>query len=271
MTTSKRLPVARGLVSAMCLLGATAAEAGCLDGDKASPPAPGARRAEIQINLCPAEGGLPALVSALGFAPEPTGTMAVWLYDDADRSLFKVHGVRLRLRIPAKVEKAELTLKLGNQDCARAEPDLAADEDYKCEYDMHGAALPALGTVSFTRRNVPAKLVSAPQAADSAVLAGALSPGQIKLLTERVPGVLPLSPAVKAQPQRQLDSYKNKKTHGPGLGVSWPVPKAGEPRVEYEFKVDSSLAAACRVDMVNLLKRKNLNLCADQGTPTSSR
>ena len=110
-------------------------------------PAPGARRAEVQINLCPAEGGLPALVSALGFAPEPSGTVAVWLYDDVDRSLFTVHGVRFRLRIPAKAEKAELTLKLGSQDCARAEPDLAADEDYKCEYDMHGATLPALWPV----------------------------------------------------------------------------------------------------------------------------
>ncbi len=271
MTTSKRPPVARGLVSALCLLGATATPAGCLDGDKAMSPAPGARRAEVQINLCPADGGLPALVSALGFAPEPSGKMAVWLYDDVDRSLFKVHGVRLRLRVPAKAEKAELTLKLGNQDCARAEPVLAPDEDYKCEYDMHGPTLPALGTVSFTRRNVMAKLVNAPQAADSALLSSALSPGQIKLLTDRLPGVLPLSPAVKAQPPLQLDSYKNKKTHGPGLGVSWPMPKAGQPRVEYEFKVDSSTAAACRVDMVNLLKSKNLNLCAEQGTPNSSR
>ena len=34
-------------------------------GDKAMSPAPGARRAEVQINLCPAGGGLPALVKLL--------------------------------------------------------------------------------------------------------------------------------------------------------------------------------------------------------------
>ena len=80
-----------------------------------------------------------------------------------------------------------------------------------------------------------------------------------------------MSSAIKAQPQIQLDSYKNKKAHGPGSGVAWPVPKAGEPRFEFEFKVDSSTTAACRVDLVNLLKRKNLNLCAEQGTPSTTR
>ena len=268
MTTSKTLPSARGLVSAMCLLGATATQASCLDGDKAAKAA-GAPRAEVQINLCPEKEGLPALVSALGFAPNPTDTMRVWLYDDAARSLSKVHSLRIRLRIRANVEMAELTLKLGNQDCKLDAPPTLANEDYKCEYDMHGDTLPTLGTVSFTRSDVPAELVKAPQAADGAVLFRALSPGQIKLLTERVPRVLPLSPAVTAQPQLQLDSYKIKKS--PGLGVSWPVPKAGQPRVEYEFKVDSRTAAACRVDMVNLLKSKNVIICADQGTPTSTR
>ena len=53
--------------------------------------------------------------------------------------------------------------------------------------------------------------------------------------------------------------------------MAWPVPKAGEPRFEFEFKVDSSTTAACRVDLVNLLKRKNLNLCAEQGTPSTTR
>jgi hypothetical protein len=73
--------------------------------------------------------------------------MDVWLFDNAGLSLFE-RGLRLRLRVQGK--RAELTVKIANQDCSGVDATMVPPKLGKCEIDMHGER--ASGTVSLTRR-----------------------------------------------------------------------------------------------------------------------
>src|SRR5215468_4612559 len=84
-----------------------------------------ATKAEIQIGLCaPPE----RIVHALHLQPRGA-PIDVWQFDDAALTLLE-RGARLRLRV-SKDGGSEFTLKLANQDCARADPKLMPSREGK--------------------------------------------------------------------------------------------------------------------------------------------
>ena len=101
-------------------------------------------QAEVQIGLCsPAD----QIVQALDLRPRGA-PIEVWQFDDAALVLF-AHGLRLRLRRAAD-GRSEFTLKVADQDCAAAKPELIPSGEGKCEYDVYGTS--RAGAVSLTRK-----------------------------------------------------------------------------------------------------------------------
>ena len=101
-----------------------------------------ATRAEVQIELC---SPFPDIERSLKLRPDGD-PIEVWLFDDAGLTLFD-RGVRVRLR--AKGKRAELTIKVANQDCARIDAKMVPPKVGKCEIDVHGASM--AGAVSLSR------------------------------------------------------------------------------------------------------------------------
>jgi len=98
---------------------------------------------EVQIQVCSPFADVERSLN-LRAEGDPTD---VWLFDDAALSLFE-RGLRLRLRVQGK--RAELAVKIANQDCSHADASMVPPKLGKCEIDMHGERVS--GTVSLARR-----------------------------------------------------------------------------------------------------------------------
>ena len=95
----------------------------------------------MQVALCE-----PHDVLERKLALKPRGSAyQTWLFDDASLSLLD-RGVRLRLR--SKPDGAELTLKVGGQDCDALPRGAVPKREGKCEFDVYDGT--AEGVVSLT-------------------------------------------------------------------------------------------------------------------------
>jgi hypothetical protein len=183
---------------AMLAVAMVAGQSSAMEGKSPPLSALGAS-AEIQIGLC---APTDQIVRALDLQSRGT-PITVWLFDDDALTLLQ-HRLRLRLRV-APSGKAELTVKVGDQDCKRIDPKRIPPGEGKCEYDMHGASM--AGAVSITRG------LSVKSTND--LLAGhlppsrALSPSQERYLREVV-GFWPLPPEIRRLGPIEVQRYRTK-------------------------------------------------------------
>jgi hypothetical protein len=215
----------------------------------AGPPGATEARAEIQIGLCaPAERIVQALDLGPGGAP-----VEVWLFDDAALTLFG-RGLRLRLRV--NDGRAEFTLKVADQDCARLHAKVVRPAEGKCEYDVHGTSM--AGAMSLTRR------LSTKSSGD--LLAGRvgpaqiLSPSQVDYLREVVK-FWPLPSGIRALGPTQIRSYRSRS----GLyDIDVSRLPTGEQFVEISRKVPVADAARAMRTMGADLSNAGVETCPDQ-------
>jgi len=214
-------------------------------------------KAEIQIGLCaPPE----RIVQALDLQPRGA-PIDVWQFDDAALTLLE-RGVRLRVR-GSKDGSSEFTLKVANQDCARANPELIPSGEGKCEYDVYGET--ASDTVSLTRR------LSADDTA--ALLAGRvaamqmLSRAQIRYLRE-VAGVWPLPPDLRSLGPIRVQAYRTK---GAAYDIDVSELPAGEQYAEISRKVPRADAARAMKIMEERLSRAGVEQCAGQSSQAGEK
>ena len=209
-------------------------------------------RAEIQIGLCaPAD----RIVQALDLRPGGT-PIEVWQFDDTALVLFG-RGLRLRLRVAAD-GRAEFTLKVADQDCARIDAKLIPSGEGKCEYDVYGTG--TAGAVSLTRsldatstRDLVAGLIAPAQA---------LSVSQIRYLRETV-GLWPLPPGLRALGPMQVKTYRAK---GKAYDIDISQLPGGETFAEISRKVSLTDAARTKEVMETDLSRSGVEMCADQSS-----
>lgn len=214
----------------------------------ATPIAPAAR-AEVQIALCapPAD-----VVSALRLrARDPA--VQVWLFDDARLSLFD-RGVRIRLR--ASADGSELTVKVGNQDCARVDAATLSASDGKCEYDVHGTAV--AGAVSLSQDLDSRR--TADLVAGRVGLADVLNTTQRNFLRDAA-GVSPLPAGLKGLGPTQLMTYETKK-HRYDVDVS--KTPDGAQYVEISRKVPVKDVASVSDRMKADMTKAGVAMCSDQ-------
>ena len=216
-----------------------------------------AAQAEIQIGLC-APGD--RIVQTLALRPRGS-PIDVWQFDDDALNLFG-HGLRFRLRVQES-GRAELTLKVANQDCARLDPALVPQTDGKCEYDLYGGSVS--GTVSLTRR------LTARSTRDllggQATLAQALGPAQVRYLRDAV-GLWPLPSGVHSLGPMQVRTYRTKDGH---YDVDISQLPGGQDFVEISRKVALLDASAAMKDMEAYLSRSGIAMCADQSSQARSK
>jgi len=208
-----------------------------------------ATRAEVQIELC---SPFPDIERSLKLRPDGN-PMEVWLFDDAGLTLFD-RGVRVRLRVTEK--RAEFTIKVANQDCARIDAKMVPPKVGKCEIDVHGASM--AGAVSLSR-NLSHKewtdLVAGRVAA-----AHLLSPVQVAYLRD-VAKVWPLPAELRPLGPKQARAYVM-----PDKSYEVDVSKlpTGELYVEMSHRVPAAEAPRAKEALDAMLRRAGVAACEDQ-------
>ena len=214
-------------------------------------------QAEVQIGLCsPAD----QIVQALDLRPRGA-PIEVWQFDDAALVLF-AHGLRLRLRMAAD-GRSEFTLKVADQDCAAAKPELIPSGEGKCEYDVYGTS--RAGAVSLTRK-LDAKSTNDLLAGRLAP-AQALSTSQIRYLREIV-GIWPLPPGIHALGPMQVRTYRTK---GKIYDIDISRLPGGERFAEISRKVPLTDAMRAKEVMEADLSRAGVEMCADQSSQAGTK
>jgi len=225
----------------------------------AAGPAPGADRsqAEVQIGLC---SPIDHIVQALDLRPRGA-PIEVWQFDDPAISLF-ARGLRLRLRVAAN-GRAELTLKVANQDCARFDAKLVPPGGGKCEYDVYGTT--TVGVVS-----VNSKLDARSTRellAGRVALANVLSPPQIRYLRDMA-GVWPLPDGIRRLGPMQVRTYR---TAGGVYDVDISHLPNGEQYAEISAKVRQPDATSTMQTMKAELQRAGVETCVDQASQAANK
>jgi hypothetical protein len=225
----------------------------------AAGPAPGVDRsqAEVQIGLC---SPIDHIVQALDLRPRGA-PIEVWQFDDPAMTLF-ARGLRVRLRVAAD-GRAQLTLKVANQDCARFDAKLVPPGEGKCEYDVYGTT--TAGAVSLNSkldaRNTRELL------AGRAALANVLSPPQIRYLRETV-GMWPLPDGIRSHGPMQVRTYR---TAGGLYDVDISHLPNGERYAEISAKVTQPDAASTTEMMKAELQRAGVEMCVDQSSQAANK
>ncbi len=236
------------------LIAFTAAEPSAFAAD----PTPGADRsqAEVQIGLC---SPIDDIVQALDLRPRGA-PIEVWQFDEPAISLF-ARGLRLRLRVAAD-GRAELTLKVANQDCARFDARLVPPGRGKCEYDVYGTT--TVGAVSVNSR-LDARSTRELLAGRVAI-ANVLSPPQIRYL--RMVGVWPLPDGIRSLGPMQVQTYR---TAGGPYAVDISHLPNGERYAEISAKVTQPDAASTMETMKAELQRAGVEMCVDQSSQAANK
>ena len=219
--------------------------------------APGSDRAEVQIGLC---SPIDHIVQALDLRPRGA-PIEVWQFDDSAMSLFS-RGMRLRLRV-ATDGRAQLTLKVADQDCTRFDTKLVPPAEGKCEYDVYGTT--AAGAVSINSK-LDAK--STRELLEGRVaIASMLSSTQTRYLREMV-GVWPLPDGIRKFGPMQLRTYR---TAGGRYDVDISQLPNGERYAEISAKARQPEAAAMMQTMQADLQRAGVETCADQSSQAANK
>jgi len=214
--------------------------------------------ADVQFSLCekPEQVQRALSLSPRGAAGE------VWLFDDAQTSLFK-SGVRLRLRTGKS--GWELTLKLAEQDCEKLAAGALPAGEGKCEYDLHGDKL--AGALSLTHvldASTARELIKGGRP-----LSLALSATQTRVLRE-TPGAWPLPTGLRALGPTQVQSYRAPSRDKPYVVDVSTLP-GGERYIEISLKVPRADAMKRRDEMVADLKQAGVPACADQTAQAANK
>lgn len=224
-------------------------------------------RAEIQINLCSAATQVEA---ALRLDARPR-TTTVWLFDSPTLELHR-QGLRLRLR--ERGPRAELTVKVGGQDCVRVDP-ASLGPAGKCEADLHGDSVEDVVSVdaALTKQQRQALLPQRPVRAEApvAALAAALSREQRSWLASRR-GVAAGAPLLPSDLMRLGPSnVRSYRAPDADFGVEvWTLP-GGKQFVELSEKVRRDTAPARRSALLEMLARSGVSVCADQASQARSK
>ena len=226
----------------------------------AAGPAPKADRsqAEVQIGLC---SPIDHIVQALNLQPRAAAPIEVWQFDDPAISLF-ARGLRFRLRV-ASDGRAELTLKVANQACARSGAKLPPSGKGKCEYDVYGTT--TMGTVSLNTK-LGAKSTGE-LLAGRVTLANALSPSQVRYLRETV-GVWPLPDDIRKLGPMQVRTYR---TAGGLYDVDISHLPNGERHAEISGKVALPDASSTMEMLKTELQRAGVEMCVDQSSQAANK
>jgi hypothetical protein len=213
--------------------------------------------AEVQINICSEPR---QVITALQLVRKDTKSLEVWFFDTAGLDLFR-RGVLFRLRSTGR--KNELTLKVGNQDCARVNPELLPAGLAKCEYDVHGAH--SVAAVSISRILDETQLRGLLEG--QVVLADLLSPAQVRYLRENA-AVWPLPPGLMRLGPAHIETYRRK---GKPFDVElWQLP-SGRRYLEISRKCRLEDAPRVQAELEGMLVSKSLKLCPDQGPQAGGR
>jgi hypothetical protein len=213
--------------------------------------------AEVQINLCSEPG---QIITALQLVRKEARPREIWYFDSAGLDLFR-RGVLFRLRSTGR--KHELTLKVGNQECGRVNPELLPIGLAKCEYDVHGAH--SVGAVSISRTLDESQVYRLLEG--QVELADLLSPAQVRYLRE-VADVWPLTPGMKRLGPALIETYHRK---GRPFDVElWQLP-SGRRYAEISQKCRLEDASRVQAELEEMLDRKKVNLCPDQGALAAER
>ena len=225
----------------------------------AAGPAPRADRsqAEVQIGLC---SPIDHIIQALGLHPRGA-PIEVWQFDDPAITLL-ARGLRFRLRVAAD-GRAELTLKVANQDCARLDAKLVQPGKGKCEYDVYGVT--TAGAVSLNSK-LDARSAGELLAGRLA-LANVLSPSQIRYLREMV-GVWPLPDGIRKLGPMQVRTYR---TAGGLYDVDISHLPNGERYAEISAKVTLPDANSTTEMMKAELQRAGVEMCVDQSSQAANK
>jgi hypothetical protein len=235
--------VRRNALAASALLCVAAAVLGATDSTVA------AGTVDIQFSLCDT---LPHIERTLGLRPHGLAT-EVWLFDNPTLALYS-KGLRLRLRGSGATE--DLTLKAGDQDCARLPAGTLSAGGGKCENDLHGTV--SSGALSLTITVDPQ--TAGELTAGRLPVAQALGAAQREFL-QRQPGVWPLAADTRPLGPSQVRSYRARKLKY-DVDVST-LP--GEQRfIEISRKVPLADAARLRERFEAELARAGVVVCADQ-------
>ena len=211
----------------------------------------------MQIGLC---SPVDQIVKALDLRPRGA-PIEVWQLDDAAMSLL-ARGLRLRLRVAAD-GRAQLTLKVANQDCSRVDATLVPPREGKCEYDVYGST--AAGAVSInsklnardTREVLEGRLA----------IAEVLSPTQTRYLREPA-GAWPLPDGIRALGPMQLQTYR---TADGRYDVDVSRLPNGERFAEISAKVMRPEATSTMQTMQAQLQRAGVQMCADQSSQAGNK
>jgi hypothetical protein len=215
-----------------------------------------ASRAEIQVGLC---APFADIERALRLRPDG-GPIEVWLFDDTALTLY-ARGVRLRLRVAEK--RAELTLKIADQDCARLDAKRVPPEAGKCELDVHGTSM--TGAVSLSRRLTHKE--------SSDLVAGRVAPGELlgpvqSAYLSDIVGIWPLPRELRPLGPMQSRAYV---TQGEPYDVDVSRLPAGEVFVEISRKVPAAEAQRAKDALDAMLERKSVAACADQSAQAANK
>lgn len=224
----------------------------------AAGPAPKEDRsqAEVQIGLC---SPIDHIVQALNLQPRAAAPIEVWQFDDPGINL-SARGLRFRLRAAAD-GRAELTLKVANQDCARFDAKLVGKG--KCEYDVYGTT--TAGTVSLNSKLDARR--TGELLAGRVALANALNPSQIRYLREMV-GVWPLPDDIRKLGPMQVRTYR---TAGGLYDVDISHLPNGERYAEISAKVALPDATSTMEMMKAELQRAGVEMCVDQSSQAANK
>jgi hypothetical protein len=213
-------------------------------------------RAEIQVGLC---GEPAAIESALALRPR-AAPYETWLFDDPALALFD-HGVRIRLRVGK--QRAELAVKIANQDCRALPAGLVPPHEGKCEFDVHGDAI--AGAVSLTR-SLDARDTAA-LIAGTRPLSAMLSPAQARYLREIVQvdplpaGVVALGPIANRVYRTGDGAYDVDVSQLPG----------GQRYAEISTKVPLAQASVAEARLAARLAQAGVTPCADQSAQAAGK
>jgi len=213
-----------------------------------------APRAEVQVLLCEPDA---TLESKLGMRPRGA-PYETWLFDDNALALLD-RGLRLRLR--AKPDGSELTLKVAKQDCTTLPRNAIPKGEGKCEYDVYGDS--SHGAVSLTR--TLDATVARDLLAGKVDVATLLSEAQVRFLRD-VAKAWPLPSDL-----RPLGPIANRVYRAKGYDVDISTLPDGQRYAEISDKVRLERASAERDKLIRHLAQANVDVCADQSGQAAAK
>jgi hypothetical protein len=199
-------------------------------------------------------------VRALALEPAAGGPTQVWYFDNASLELAG-QGLVFRLRL--KSGKAELTLKVADQDCAGPPAASIPRADGKCEYDLHGARLK--GAVSLSRSLADAKAQDLLKGRSA--LSEVLSPAQVGYLRDVVHAWPLPAPLLRLGPVR-IDTYRSPSQ--PFVAELWRLP-SGRRFAELSQKADFEDALRLHASLSHALAKAGVQVCEDQGSQARAK